>query len=279
MKTFSARSSSANNSTPIADVYERPSLTVPVHEGHSRPVASHPLTPEQKRDAQRLLMAFERRQFIDRRLTQEELAHACGWRSQGSVHQYLHGKIPLNLEALLKFSRALDVDPEAISPQLARKLLPEVRSRWAAEAKGALVAGPAITGRVPLISWVQAGGWTEAQDQYEVGDAEEWVPSTTKHGRHAFALRVRGASMENPSGRPSFGDGDVIIVDPDREPRHRSLVIARLPLEQEATFKQLMFEGSHRYLRALNPFWPNPITELPEDAQIVGVVISKIELY
>lgn len=83
--------------------------------------------------------------------------------------------------------------------------------------------------------------------------------------------------MHNPHGRPSFQDGDLIFVDPDRDAIHGSMVVVRLDDEQEATFKQLVVEGSQRYLRAANPLWPNPIMQINGNATICGVVIFKGE--
>lgn len=138
--------------------------------------------------------------------------------------------------------------------------------------------GPRIRGLCPLISWVQAGAWREVIDIYSVGDAEEWIPCPVAHGPRTFILRVRGESMLNPHGRPSFRNGDLIFVDPDRQFLNGSLVIVKLDGSQEATFKQLIAEGDKRYLKPLNPSWPEPIIMLTDDAVLCGVVISKVEV-
>jgi len=137
--------------------------------------------------------------------------------------------------------------------------------------------GSPIRGEVPLISWVQAGAWAGIVDNFAPGDAEEWLPCPIKHGPHTFVLRVRGESMWNPHGRPSFQDGDLIFVDPDRSAVHGSMVVVRLDDEQEATFKQLVVEGDRRYLRAANPSWPDRIVQIDGNATICGVVIFKGE--
>lgn len=49
-------------------------------------------------------------------LTQEIAADLLGWSSQGSVASYLNGRIPLNTDAIAKFSRLLQVDPLEIDP-------------------------------------------------------------------------------------------------------------------------------------------------------------------
>lgn len=139
--------------------------------------------------------------------------------------------------------------------------------------------GPDIKGLAPLISWVQAGDWCEVEDHYAVGDAEDWLPCPTAHGPRTYVLRVRGESMNNPHARRSFRDGDLIYVDPDRLAENGSAVIAKLEDSQEATFKQLVVEGEDRYLKPLNPGWPEPIIKVTEKATICGVVIGKYEVF
>lgn len=82
-----------------------------------------PLSKEQLEDAKRLRDAFDLARALDYKLTQEQLAHNCGWKTQGTVFQYLSGKIPLNPRALAKFSKALQVPPEAISPTLSKYII------------------------------------------------------------------------------------------------------------------------------------------------------------
>ncbi|MBL4833625.1 MAG: helix-turn-helix domain-containing protein [Pseudomonas sp.] len=138
-------------------------------------------------------------------------------------------------------------------------------------------AGPEIKGHVPLISWVQAGSWCEVEDIYAVGDAEEWMPCPTTHGPRTYVLRVRGLSMFNPHERRSFRDGDLIFCDPDAQAGNGSMVVVKLDDSQEATFKQLVVEGAERFLKPLNPAWPEPIIKINGNAHICGVVIGKYE--
>jgi len=139
--------------------------------------------------------------------------------------------------------------------------------------------GPAVKGYVPLISWVQAGAWCEVEDAKTLDDAEIWLPCAASHSSQSYALRVRGLSMFNQHERRSFRDGDIIFVDPSKDAENGSLVIAKLVDSQEATFKQLVMEGSRRFLKPLNPAWPEPIIELGPDATICGVVFSKLEIF
>lgn len=134
-------------------------------------------------------------------------------------------------------------------------------------------------GPVPILSWIQAGEWCGIIDNFEPGKAEEWLPCPIRHGPRTYALIVRGISMFDPTGMYSFKDGDTVFVDPDRDAGHHSLVIARLDDAHEPTFKQLIIEGDHRMLQALNPSWPNRIIRVNGNWSICGVVIGKVEFF
>ena len=58
---------------------------------------------------------------------------------------------------------------------------------------------------------------------------------------------------------PTFNEDELIFVDPEVEPSNGKYVVARLDDENEATFKQLIIEGGHKFLKAANPAWPTPI--------------------
>ncbi|MBR8303711.1 helix-turn-helix domain-containing protein [Burkholderia dolosa] len=130
-------------------------------------------------------------------------------------------------------------------------------------------------GKLPLISWVQAGDWSEIVDNFQPGDAEDWIACPFPSGRHGFVLRVVGDSMFNPGGDLSFRDGDFISVNPERDAHHRSLVIARRNREK-ATFKQLLLDESDGpMLHALNPNWPTRYIPLDKHTEIIGVVTGQ----
>ena len=98
---------------------------------------------------------------------------------------------------------------------------------------------------------------------------------TTKDvGPHAFALRVRGDSMENPRGRPSYPAGCIIIVDPAVTAKPGDRVIARLENTKEVTFKQYEEDAGRKYLKPLNPQYPT--LEITEGATFCGVVVQTI---
>jgi SOS-response transcriptional repressor LexA len=139
--------------------------------------------------------------------------------------------------------------------------------------------GPEGTGPYPLISWVQAGAWERIVDNFAPGDAEQWIEAPVKVSKSSYWLRVCGESMYDPMGKRSFKDGDLVLVEPHAYAENGSLVVVRLDDESEATFKQLIIEGGRKFLKALNPNWPNRIFEVNGNATICGVIKAKTEVY
>ena len=93
-----------------------------------------------------------------------------------------------------------------------------------------------------------------------------------KCSEETFVLRVRGASME-----PKFREGELIFVDPLAPVSHGKFVVVRLEESNEVTFKQLILEEGKKYLKTLNPDWPNRIIEVTPDISVCGVIVFKGE--
>jgi len=91
--------------------------------------------------------------------------------------------------------------------------------------------------KVPKISWVQAGSWSEAVDHHPPGGADDYLITDIKASDHAFALDIRGNSMT-----PEFKDGDKIIVDPLVQPNPGDFVVAKND-KGEVTFKKYRPRG------------------------------------
>jgi len=156
-----------------------------------------------------------------------------------------------------------------------------IRERWLFDGEEPMVKEPPSISpapapsrpphSIPIISWVQAGDWSEVSDPFQPGFAEEWVDTTETNNPNAFALTVHGDSME-----PEFAEGDIITVDPGRAYCSGSYVIAKNG--EEATFKQLILDGSSVFLKPLNERYPiKDMTGI--EIRIVGVVIEKRKRY
>ena len=97
--------------------------------------------------------------------------------------------------------------------------------------QGNLTNKPVPMTAVPVISWVEAGSFTEAADPYEPGDSEHeiQVPSTSTT---LIALVVRGNSMNRVAP-----DGSTILIDYSR----RDLISGKYYVVKnsgDATFKR-----------------------------------------
>ncbi|WP_426723579.1 LexA family protein [Enterobacter cloacae complex sp. 279F5] len=92
---------------------------------------------------------------------------------------------------------------------------------------------------VPLISWVQAGNWTEV-----IGNpSNEQVKTTRKLSDSAFALRVKGDSMTS-SKELSIPEGSIVIVEPVGfvDEANGKIVVAQTVSGGEATLKKLAID-------------------------------------
>lgn len=87
-------------------------------EGYLMPmVAKRELTEPERDCAARLRRIWEHKR-LSLGLTQEKVAYACGWSTQGAFGHYLQGKNPLNIDAVFRLARVLEVDPREIMPEL-----------------------------------------------------------------------------------------------------------------------------------------------------------------
>jgi SOS-response transcriptional repressor LexA len=213
--------------------------------------------------ADRLLTAMERAG-----LSQADLARACDVKPP-SVNGWLSGKAKfLRGENLLKASAALGVNEK----WLATGEGPMLGSQ---DALSNIEPGPRLRGKVPLVSWVQAGNWCEAVTPLHVTESERWMDCPVNHSSQTFALRVRGDSMTAPSGNNrTYPEGCYIFVDPERrDPVNGDRVVACLLDAHEVTFKVYKNEDGRQWLQPLNPSH-EPIRE---PFKVLGTVLGKWE--
>jgi SOS-response transcriptional repressor LexA len=86
--------------------------------------------------------------------------------------------------------------------------------------------------QIPLLSYVSAGTWTGAVDAFQPNDAHDWLVTDLELSEGAFALEIKGDSMQ-----PEFKPGDRVIIDPDISPQPGDFVVAKNG-EDEALFKK-----------------------------------------
>lgn len=127
--------------------------------------------------------------------------------------------------------------------------------------------------KIPVLSWVQAGEWTDNGASITEDDISEWIYTTANLCDEGFALKVRGDSMTNPTGAPSIPEGSLVVVDPDYGSPYQvngKIVVAQLLGSTEATLKKFVIDGPLKYLVPLNPNYR--ALEVNGNCKIVGVV-------
>jgi len=148
-------------------------------------------------------------------------------------------------------SESKSLDP----PQEGSNVFPSIPQNWT----------------MPLISWVAAGIWCESPDNFQPGDADEWLPRPPGAGPRSFALTIQGDSMTSPfPGERSYPAGTVIYVDPDKAVINGSRIVARVGTEY--TFKVYVEDMGRSFLKPINPQYP--MIEMTEDTHICGVVFG-----
>lgn len=147
-------------------------------------------------------------------MTSADLSKKIG-KAESQISQWRIGvRVPAQ-ENLFLLAKALDISPELLDP---KNPINQESNVEKAEVPH---------GKVPLISWTHAGEWASSTDPYPVGMAEDWVSWDTKH-KGVYALKVRGNSME-----PEYRDGDIIFVDPTKQPIINDDIVAEFDGETQ----------------------------------------------
>ena len=201
------------------------------------------MRPEQR---QALVANLARMMLASTAPTQTALAKKAGV-GQSTLGRILRGEVSPTLRTLTAVATALGTTP------------------------GVLLE--AASGRIPLLSWLAVGVFSQGIDLNQPRVAARWLTCPTQCGPRTFALQVAGQSME-----PRYLSGDIIYVDPDIAARHGHDVVVCFDESDEVMFgRMLEEEGERRYLKLkpLNPGWPVKFLLLTTDTHIAGVVVSR----
>lgn len=164
---------------------------------------------------------------------------------------------------------AAAVDPSAPGPSL----VSETRIPYGEKASVIESTGR----KLPVIGSIAAGTWCEAIDEFQPGDAEEWIEAPGPVGPRAFILVIEGISMRNPGGPVSFEDGDRVVIDPSIEAMPGNFVAAKLASSNRVTFKRLQQEEGQYILEAINPDWEPRYLRMTEEWHICGKAMWKVQ--
>jgi repressor LexA len=199
------------------------------------------LGPRQRKILEHILGTVEDRGYPP---SVREIAEAVGLASPSTVHAHL--------EALQRkgYLRKDATKPRAIQISYAPGVGP-------AESRGG-------TRHVPLVGRIAAGSPTQALEEIE--DVMELPASIVGDGT-LFMLRVKGDSMIEAG----IHDGDFVVVRKQDDATPGSIVAALL--DDEATVKTLVRQGSRTLLKAENPAYA-PIEVNTDNGRIMGKVVA-----
>lgn len=202
--------------------------------------------------------------MLDMDVSNAKLARMIGV-SRPTIGNWIEGKSAPTGENLTNLANALKVDPNW--------LMSGKESRVRLDNNVDISQRIPFEGRpVPVISWVAAGSFGPIATVLEDAEVDEYLPPIKECGKNGYGLVVTGISMS-----PKFEPEDRIYVNPDfqvSDLKTGDLVIVSCTGDNEATFKQLIIEGTTKYLKPLNPKWDEQIIKLTEDCRLVGKVVG-----
>jgi len=194
-----------------------------------------PLTPKQKQILDFIEDYLAREGYPP---SQQEIARAFGFRSLGTVQNYL---VRLEREGLLA-------------------------RQWNAR-RGLQPLRPHVSGmELPMVGIVAAGRPIEA---VETPGNIEVPPSMVGTGEN-FVLRVQGDSMIGDG----ILDGDFVVVRKQREAASGQTVVALI--NHEATVKRLVRRNGRLELHPANPAMQPILLDAEADLRIEGIVVGVI---
>ncbi|WP_429153878.1 LexA family protein [Aeromonas veronii] len=158
------------------------------------------------------------------KMTQQQLGDRIG-ANKASISQWENGVYTPDAKNLSALAKALSVSVF-----------------WLMDGKGDpagqnLEIAPPDIHRIPVISYVQAGVWTETSEIREYDGNLVYITTDLELGERAFAIELKGHSME-----PEFVEGDIVLIDPDEHPHPGDFVVAKNG-EEAATFKKYRPRG------------------------------------
>ncbi|EMJ4069568.1 TPA: helix-turn-helix transcriptional regulator [Pseudomonas aeruginosa] len=215
------------------------------------------------------------------KVTQAALARACRVKPP-SVNDWLSGKTKtIEGENLLNAAAFLRVSPLWLATGKG-----PMRERLTANKDGNEQSAPSLSEhanvvpittpprkrtKYPVISWVRAGDWAESPDNYQPGDADEWLESEEKAGPHGYWLVVDGDSMV-----PLFPPGSRILVQPEGfdliSGKYYVAICYESGKKRDTTVKQYVRDAGFEYLKPLNPTYRT--LDVSENVRIIGRVVD-----
>ena len=174
--------------------------------------------------------------------TLDELCHALGLKSRGSLHKQIHALVEAGLvEPMDKKQRGVRLTGQ---PRRSEN-------------------------EVPWLGYIAAGRPIEALENAEVIE----VPSELQGRGETYVLQVRGDSMVDAG----ILDGDWVVIEQREYARNGEIVVALID-ETEATLKRIEQRPGEVVLHPANGSMA-PLSYSPERVRVQGVLVGQMRAY
>lgn len=186
-----------------------------------------------------------------RDLTLAQLARSSGI-GRSTINNFENGRTNLSPEKLKQLASSLKTTPDEILKDRDVETVATLKDE-----KSNATPFKAQLRFVPVISLASAGA---AHDYADMESQIDLMIETNSRDGNAFALIIEGDSM-----LPRFEAGDIVIFEPNSQPRNGDIVVARMVKDNGVLFKKFRrigAEGKTIRLESLNPDYKT--VELPE---------------
>ena len=200
----------------------------------------------------------------DKGMTQDELAHAVGYKSRSSIAKIESGERDASQSMIAALAKALDTSPSALMG-------------WDNDTDLSLTAQPQFRGinvldknniyMIPIFKSVSAGFGAYADDQ--ICGYEPIYLESKREAEETIAIAVRGDSMY-----PKIEEDDLVVVHKQDYFENGDIVVAVVCGENDGFVKRAFQSEEKLTLESINPSYPPMIfsgSKL-DDIKIMGVV-------
>ena len=207
------------------------------------------------------------RQMSEMGIQQDKLADMLGM-TRGNIGHYITGR---RIPPLDKFIQLLSIFG------LESKPISEILSFG--KQKTNLVNFPQpVVSKCPVLSWEDAINWPINKNEIVSRKNLEQLSSELILNSNCYALKVKDDLMMSRAENHFFREGTYIIVDPTKEYRHLSFVVAKQPGSNELVFRQYKKYSGTEFISVFKDDMPNRTVQLTSDIKICGVVVAHLDI-
>lgn len=187
--------------------------------------------------------------------------------AKSSVSQYTNGITTPHGDNLIRIAKALKTSPGWLVSGKGREDITQIGNNDFSELMSTL-------NKYPLLKWSDLLKRRQFLDSSNYIMDAEMIVSPYTSSDDSFVLVI-----ENESMLDEFKKGDMVLVDPAVNAANGSFVIAQMTHKQDAIIRQLVVDNGEKFLKCINPDWPNRFVPIGANDVIIGTVVGKWKKY